>query len=68
MWALGLGPQWSSALTPPTHTWTGSSTLLLRKLRELARFILRVEEGQDLSTVEVGEGREGGQVGAGEES
>lgn len=36
---------------PPSHTWTGSSTLLLRKLRELARFILRGKECPDLPRV-----------------
>lgn len=66
-----LGPRagaWASAAQcqrPSAPTWTGSSTLLLRKLRELARFILRVKDDRDLPMVglvweESGWGWEGG--------
>jgi hypothetical protein len=39
------GPQAVQCEVPTTPTWTGSSTLLLRKLRELARFILKKKDG-----------------------
>lgn len=50
------------------HTWAGSSTLLLRKLRELARFILRGKEGQDVPMVELGKVGKGIGVGLGREA
>lgn len=63
LWALGPGPHCPVPPHPPSHTWTGSSTLLLRKLRELARFILRRKERLDLPRAERGEG--GGGKGSG---
>ena len=64
----GLGFSYPVPEHPPSHTWTGSSTLLLRKLRELARFILRGKECLDLPRVNgvgwgEGETWEGGRLG-----